>query len=142
MQLALAAVKDSIQYDAFGNIDTSTELDSAYRGRYAWTGRELDVETGLQYNRARYYDSTTGRWISQDPMGFDAGDSNLYRYVKNSVLVHDDASGMQMADVSNARIGKTGLGPDAIFAMVTMTGFKNQPGDDSVTPNQTEMARI
>ena len=31
-----------------------------------------DVETGLQYNRERWYDPIAGRWLSQDPMGFDA----------------------------------------------------------------------
>ena len=67
---------------------------SEHSGRYAWTGREMDVETDLQYNRARYYDSTTGRWISQDPLGFDAGDSNLYRYVKNRPIVDSDPSGL------------------------------------------------
>jgi RHS repeat-associated protein len=93
-------VKDSIAYDAFGNI--TSETNAADRGRYAWTGRELDAETGLQYNRARYYDSTTGRWISHDPMGFDAGDSNLYRYVKNAPTIATDSSGMQEVIVQPA----------------------------------------
>jgi len=75
------AVQDTIAYDGFGNIlsDSNDEVG----GRFKYTAREFDVETGLQYNRARYYDAATGRWISQDPMGFDAGDSNLYRYVNN-----------------------------------------------------------
>ena len=68
-------VKDSIAYDGYGNI-IGTELDYLDRGMYAWTGQQLDVQTGLQYNRARWYDSESGRWMSQDPMGFDAGDSN------------------------------------------------------------------
>ena len=89
-------IKDSLQYDSFGNIDTSPELDPTYRGRYAYTGREFDVETQLQYNRARYYDATTGRWISQDPMGFDAGDSNLYRYVHNQPTQESDPSGLEV----------------------------------------------
>jgi RHS repeat-associated protein len=55
---------------------------------------EWDVETGLQYNRARYYDPTTSRWISQDPLGFDAGDSNLYRYVRNAPTTLSDAAGL------------------------------------------------
>ena len=76
-----ATVQDSIAYDAFGNI--TAETNSANRGRYGWTGRELDRRDGLQYNRARYYDAKIGRWLSQDPLGFDAGDSNLYRYVNN-----------------------------------------------------------
>ncbi len=84
-------VEDAIAYDGYGNI--ITETNPAARGRYAWTGREYDVETDLQYNRARYYDATNGRWISQDPMGFDAGDSNLYRYVNNRLTIATDPSG-------------------------------------------------
>jgi RHS repeat-associated protein len=86
------AVKDAIAYDSFGNITSETNPD--FRGHYAWTGREFDVETDLQYNRARYYDPSTGRWISQDPLGFDAGDSNLYRYVSNRPTDATDPSGM------------------------------------------------
>src|SRR5207245_11481218 len=72
----------------------TTETDATYTGRYAWTGRERDAETGLQYNRARYYDPDTGRWLSQDPLGFDAGDSNLYRYVANRPTSDKDPSGL------------------------------------------------
>ncbi len=91
-----ANVLDAVNYGAFGNIITSgaqAETNSADRGRYAWSGRELDVETGRQYNRARFYDSATGRWMSQDPLGFDAGDSNLYRYVHNAPTNFYDPSG-------------------------------------------------
>jgi RHS repeat-associated protein len=84
-------VKDTISYDAFGNI--TSETDPAYGGRYKFTGREFDSETGLQYNRARYYDPHAGRWTSQDPMGFAAGDSNLYRYVNNDPTDATDPSG-------------------------------------------------
>jgi len=45
-------VKDALTYDAWGNI--LTETDANERGRYAWTSREIDVETALQYSRARY----------------------------------------------------------------------------------------
>src|ERR1019366_3426819 len=69
---------------------------------YGWTGREVDVETGLQYNRARYYDAATGRWISQDPLGFDAGDSNLYRYVNNGPTDAADPSGLELVAGSTA----------------------------------------
>src|SRR5262249_15869850 len=47
------AVLDHIDYDAFGNVTTETQ--SGNGDRYKWTGRESDSETGLQYNRARYY---------------------------------------------------------------------------------------
>jgi RHS repeat-associated protein len=67
-------------FDAFGNITAQT--NSAIATLFAFTGRELDPETGLQYHRARYYDPATGRWISHDLIGFAAGDTNLARYVK------------------------------------------------------------
>jgi RHS repeat-associated protein len=95
-------VKDSISYDAFGNI--TSETDAAYGGRYKYTGREYDAATGLQYNRARYYDATTGRWTGQDRMGFAAGDSNLYRYVFNKPNTDTDPSGFQDPGPASATI--------------------------------------
>jgi RHS repeat-associated protein len=61
--------------------------------RYGYTGRERDLESGLSYYRARYYDSNVGRFISTDPIGFEAGDTNLYRYVFNSSTNYTDPSG-------------------------------------------------
>ncbi len=60
---------------------------------YLLTSREFDADTGLQYNRARWYDSKTGRWISEDPLGFAAGDVNTARYVGNGVVGSVDHSG-------------------------------------------------
>ncbi|MGE0529181.1 MAG: RHS repeat-associated core domain-containing protein, partial [Bdellovibrionales bacterium] len=59
-----------------------------------FTSREYDVETAFLYYRARYYSTDTGRWVTQDPLGFDAGDSNLYRYVMNKPTMARDPSGM------------------------------------------------
>jgi RHS repeat-associated protein len=84
---------DHLDYDPFGNI-----LNEASPGAglvFAWTGRERDAATGLQFNNARYYDPKTGRWTTQDPLGFGAGDSNLYRYVGNGPTNDTDPSGLQ-----------------------------------------------
>jgi RHS repeat-associated protein len=62
---------------------------------YAYTGREWDSETQLQYNRNRWYNPNLGRWLSQDPIGFRAGDPNLYRYVGNNTVNSTDPSGLQ-----------------------------------------------
>jgi RHS repeat-associated protein len=78
-------------YDPFGNV--LSETNPSYGDRYKYTGRELDAETNLQYNRARYYDTVHGRFISQDPLGFAAGDSNLYRYAGNGPTNGTDPSG-------------------------------------------------
>jgi RHS repeat-associated protein len=108
------AVQDAITYDSYGNITNQT--NPAYLGRYAWTGREFDVETDLQYNRARYYDPSTGRWMSQDPLGFDAGDSNLYRYVKNRPTEATDPSGQEWTQDEVQQLLKDTKGGAAILA--------------------------
>jgi RHS repeat-associated protein len=90
---AAGAVQEHINYDGFGNIVTDT--NALFGDRYKYTGRELDSATGLQYNRGRYYDAATGRWTSQDPLGFAGGDGNLYRYVHNGPTNFIDPSGLQ-----------------------------------------------
>ena len=86
------SVRNRFEYDAFGNV-VSTMLGATDDSRYRYTGREFDSETGLNYYRARYFDSFSGRFIGQDPIGFQAGDSNLYRYVGNKATSHKDPSG-------------------------------------------------
>ena len=86
---ATGAVLNHFVYDSFGNRTASTAADF----RFGYTGRELDTETGLYYYRARYYDSGLGRFISEDPVGFSAGDTNLYRYVNNSPTNWTDPTG-------------------------------------------------
>jgi RHS repeat-associated protein len=72
---ASGSLTSTLNYDSFGNVtggSTST--------RYAYTGRELDTDTGLIYYRARWYDSQQGRFISEDPIRF-SGSINWYAYV-------------------------------------------------------------
>ncbi len=61
---------------------------------FGYTGRDWDSDTKLQYNRARWYDAKSGRWMNQDPIGFAAGDANLYRYVRNEPMASRDPSGL------------------------------------------------
>jgi RHS repeat-associated protein len=84
-------VIDRVTFDSFGNKVSESALDKAFR--FGFTGRELDPETGLYYYRARYYDPLVGRFISVDSIGFQAGDTNLYRYVFNSPTQGTDPTG-------------------------------------------------
>ncbi|OFZ18972.1 MAG: hypothetical protein A2X94_13570 [Bdellovibrionales bacterium GWB1_55_8] len=43
---------------------------------------------------ARMYDPGTGRFLSKDPIGFAGGDTNLYRYVRNTPLQYTDPTGL------------------------------------------------
>jgi RHS repeat-associated protein len=74
-------ILDDIIYDSFGNV--LSESNPLQGDRFKFTGREFSPELGIYYYRARWYDPGSGRFISQDPIGFRAGDPNLYRYVGN-----------------------------------------------------------
>jgi RHS repeat-associated protein len=81
------------RYNSFGDIySQSGTLDQPF----TFTGREFDIESGLYYYRARYYDSKAGRFISKDPIGFEGGDVNLFRYVKNNSVNWFDPRGLQI----------------------------------------------
>ncbi|WP_298479643.1 RHS repeat-associated core domain-containing protein [uncultured Maribacter sp.] len=51
---------------------------------FLYQGQFLDSETGLAYNRFRYYSPDTGTYISQDPIGLSSGEPNSYAYVRDS----------------------------------------------------------
>ncbi len=85
---------NSYDYDSYGNIEASFE---GIANPFTYTGRELDAESGLYYYRARYYDPATGRFLQEDPIGFGAGDLNLYRYVFNDPVNFTDPDGEAVA---------------------------------------------
>jgi RHS repeat-associated protein len=85
---ANGAVINSYFYNAFGiSVMPTTSLDNALQ----YTGRDFDAETGLQYSRARYYDSTVGRFISEDPA---QSGTNFYSYVRNNPITRTDPLGL------------------------------------------------
>ncbi|HHK41130.1 MAG TPA: RHS repeat-associated core domain-containing protein, partial [Planctomycetaceae bacterium] len=71
------------------------ETDAAVDATFGFTGRERDEESDLYYYRARYYDPALGRFLSEDPLGFEAGDANLTRYVGNDPVGKVDPSGLE-----------------------------------------------
>ncbi|MCZ0932803.1 MAG: RHS repeat-associated core domain-containing protein, partial [Oligoflexia bacterium] len=90
--------KEKYIYNAFGKMTVYDERDrkiasSQIGNPYSFTGREHDSETGLHYHRARYYSPELARWINEDPIEFNSGDMNLYRYVENNPLSWIDPIG-------------------------------------------------
>jgi len=62
-----------------------------------FTGRRFDIETGLYYYRARYYNPHIGRFMQTDPVGYDAG-INWYLYCNNNPLGLVDPFGCDPCD--------------------------------------------
>jgi RHS repeat-associated protein len=81
------------RFDAWGNKVASTGTAP----RYGYTGREPD-ESGLTYYRARYYDSTIGRFTQRDPIRL-AGGINQYAYVNGNPTNYTDPSGLVLQAV-------------------------------------------
>ena len=89
---ALGFIVNDYTYDSYGRIETSSE---AVANPFTYTAREFDSESGLYYYRARYYEPDSGRFLSEDPIGFAGGDVNLYRYVRNSPINFRDPLGLE-----------------------------------------------
>ncbi|WP_417733988.1 RHS repeat-associated core domain-containing protein [Rosistilla oblonga] len=85
-------VLNRLSYDSFGNL--LLETDTVFSTRYQFTGREFDEAIGLHYYRARFYDASLGRFVSEDPIGFASSDVNLHRYVHNRPIELNDPSGL------------------------------------------------
>ncbi|MGA1871974.1 MAG: RHS repeat-associated core domain-containing protein [bacterium] len=81
----------SAVYDSFEKCEIIVEERS---NNLRFPGQYYDEETGLSYNWYRYYDSMIGRYISADPIGFNSGDKNFYRYVNNNPVNLIDTMGL------------------------------------------------
>jgi len=77
-------------FDSFGK---QTVSSGSLANPFQYTGRESDAETGLHYYRARYYDHTAGRFLSEDPTRFGEG-VNFYGYVFNNPVNSLDPLGL------------------------------------------------
>ncbi len=87
-------VQTQYTYGAFGATSGSGEASDNVS---QFTGCENDG-TGLYYYRARYYSPRLQRFISEDPIGFAAGDPNLYAYVGNAPTLWVDPLGLDRMD--------------------------------------------
>ena len=88
------------EYDEWGNL-LNEENPHHLHQPYRLPGQQHDEESGLYYNRNRYYNPLLGRYITQDPIGL-AGGWSLYAYPLNPVNGIDPL-GLSPADVALMR---------------------------------------
>ena len=79
-------VFENYRYDAFGNVLSDSEPD-----RFGYCGEFLDSESGLIYLRNRYYDTATGRFITEDPV---KDGKNWYSYCNANPVMLVDPMGL------------------------------------------------
>ena len=99
---------------------------------FRYQGQYHDVETGLYYNRFRYYDPESGQYTQQDPIGLTGGNPTLYGYVYNTNLLIDQF-GLIVFPPDQLQPGTvTSAAPDGIYAIkatgsrgADYTAFKN-----------------
>jgi RHS repeat-associated protein len=82
--------QNHLKYAAFGNI--TAESASAVDFLMGFAGMDRDEETGLSYSAKRYLGAI--RWLSHDPIGFNAQDPNLGRVVGNNPTNLIDPTGL------------------------------------------------
>jgi RHS repeat-associated protein len=110
------------EYHSFGK--AVVEGSSTIRNHLRFPGQYFDEETGLHYNRYRYYDPETGRFLTADPIGLKSG-LNLYSYAFNNPVNWVDPSGLRVIDVTDSRGNKVGT---IDTSMVNCIGYATQSG--------------
>jgi len=144
---ANGTVLERCEYDAYGNpyiLDTqyAPRTTSHYGNPYLFTGRRVDIlDSGslkIQYNRNRYYDYYTGRWLTHDPLGITPNPQKpnrfvvpdqyqdglgLYSYANNNPIVYFDQWGLFLPrrcwpNITAQKCGS--CGPDITFALASL----------------------
>jgi RHS repeat-associated protein len=108
---ASGTLAQTYTFDSFGK---QTASSGSLVNPFQYTGRESDPETGLYYYRARYYDSTTSKFLNEDESMFEGG-IDFYTYVSNNPVMFVDPYGLdrlsydQISDLvaANNKSGQT-----------------------------------
>ena len=121
---AQGAVTELSDYYPYGSIRLDT---GSFKEQRKYIGQEYDVETGLNYLNARYYNSNTGQFISEDPVFWEIGQTkdgksvllnpqaqNSYSYAGNNPIISSDPSG-RIFGIDDAAI-VIGIGTLAMYA--------------------------
>ncbi len=147
---AAGAVTDTYDYDAFGNLLSSTGLTP---NEFRFAGEQFDFDLGLYYNRARYLNTTTGRfWTMDTAAGNPQTPSSLHRYLFASADPVDriDPSGLEdlvslgaATAIAGTIAGLATIGLIGLYARGNLTqGDAEQPPSAAATSTNMNSIEI
>lgn len=119
----------AVTYRAYGNLAVAhkNEIENNLR----FQGQYYDEESGLHYNRFRYYDPECGRFINQDPIGLLGGVNN-YQYVPNPVDWVDPLGLICKEKKTAAEESASYQGTDPYFGVDKLENIELKKGDKIV----------
>ena len=128
-------------YDPYGKVTiydgtwSSTCSTSSYSNTVLYTGRDLEPETLLYFYRARQYSAELGRFVSRDPIGYQAHEWNLYGYVRGTPSAMTDPRGLTTLEMKHC-VCYVRLYFWALFAFHARNGFSKcgQEKDEQGNP--------
>ena len=139
--------ENSYSYDGHGNLvngkdNSSTTVYDAYGNKtedigigdapFGYCGEYTDSESGFVYLRNRYYDTSTGSFITEDPI---KDGNNWYRYASQNPVMFGDSSGLTTTRGGNffEGISKIISSNKKLSKIIKFTDFRSYKQDDDTT---------
>lgn len=118
-------------YRPFGEEVSGEELfeTEAITNSFEYVGQWgiMEEANGLDFMRARFYDSNFGKFISSDPIGINSGEINFYRYALNNPVSFSDPLGLWTVSVGGSYSGGVGVG---VGIDIDLVWDQNTPWDN------------
>jgi len=127
-----------VRYKTYGNVAVKEHEEIENNLRFQ--GQYFDEETGLHYNRHRYYNPSTGQFISQDPIGLLGGVNN-YQYAPNP-LGWIDPFGLCKESIDSKKSGYSVIGEggrivEELSAETVLVRFEPPNVDTPMSPHES-----
>ncbi len=153
------STKTYLHHDRLGSVIAQTDDSGAVLNRYkygpfgetpsltgtpfGYTGQRYDSEVGLYNYKARIYSPAIGRFLQPDPIGFSAGDMNLYTYVGNDAVNMIDSAGLTVGAGGNYKAPSSPIaGGGYQLPIVPPTPPQDQSGQNQAQPQKPDLVAM
>jgi len=83
-------ITDRYAYDAYGQMVSDAANTTIQPFKFIGKYGVMEDSSSFYFMRARYYDAQVGKFLSEDPLGFEGGDWNTYSYATNNPIMKID----------------------------------------------------